>query len=289
MLAALALLLLSAEPAELTAAREHLKAGKVDEVLFDLEGKSIPEEHRAAAAEVLAQAASKSLQANDELMALQMAQMALRQQPKHGLGNEVAARASLNQQQFESAEKYADAWFLATNSTEARLFRAQLAVDQADWSTAIALLDSASVSKMNPAQKTAAEQIRKKAKAEQDERATAITQVKSLERAMEKAAENAKKLAAVPPSTASRSAAHVVLYSTAWCGYCKQARAWLSQKKIPFVEKDIEKEQSAAMELAQKAAAQNVRPGGVPVIDFRGTLVLGFDKEKLATLAGGSR
>lgn len=287
MLTTLALLLLTAEPASLTAARGHLEAGKVDEVLFELEGQTIPEEHKAATADVLGQAASKTLAANDDLLALQLAQMALRHAPNHAVANEVAARASLNQQQFESAERYGDAWFLATNSAQARLFRAQLALDQADWSTASALLDDASLSKMNPAQKTAGERIRNKAKEEQAERVGAINQVKSLEAAMEKAAANARKLAVAAPAVSVN--AQVVVYTTAWCGYCKQAKAWLAQRNIPFVEKDVEKDQGAAMELAQKAAAARVRPGGVPVIDFRGSLVLGFDKRRLAELSGSPR
>lgn len=33
----------------------------------------------------------------------------------------------------------------------------------------------------------------------------------------------------------------VVLYRTEWCGYCKQAAAYMQQKNMPFVERDIER------------------------------------------------
>jgi glutaredoxin len=33
----------------------------------------------------------------------------------------------------------------------------------------------------------------------------------------------------------------VVMYSTAWCGYCKKARAYFSASNIPYTEYDIEK------------------------------------------------
>jgi glutaredoxin-like YruB-family protein len=73
----------------------------------------------------------------------------------------------------------------------------------------------------------------------------------------------------------------VIVYSTSWCGYCRKAKAWLTKRGVDFVEKDVEKDPAAAEELAQKAAASGVRPQGVPVIDVRGTLVLGFDQRAL--------
>ena len=33
----------------------------------------------------------------------------------------------------------------------------------------------------------------------------------------------------------------VIMYSTAWCGYCKKARQYFKSKGISFVEYDIEK------------------------------------------------
>src|SRR2546430_556441 len=69
----------------------------------------------------------------------------------------------------------------------------------------------------------------------------------------------------------------IVLYGTSWCGFCKKARAWLVNRGVAFVERDIETEPGAAEELAGKAAAAGVVPRGVPVIDVRGQLILGFD------------
>lgn len=76
----------------------------------------------------------------------------------------------------------------------------------------------------------------------------------------------------------------VVIYMASWCGACKQAKAYLRQRNVAFEEHDIEKDPRAAAEMQQKARAAGVSPRGVPVIDFRGTLVLGFDKEKLNRL-----
>jgi glutaredoxin len=69
----------------------------------------------------------------------------------------------------------------------------------------------------------------------------------------------------------------VIVYGTTWCGACKAARAHLTDKHIPFVEKDIEKEPAAAQELARKAKKSGLKLGGVPVIDVRGQLMMGYD------------
>ncbi len=82
-------------------------------------------------------------------------------------------------------------------------------------------------------------------------------------------------------STVTGARSQVVIYSASWCGVCKKAKRFLSQQKVPFVEKDIEASRAAAEELAAKAAQAGVQPGGVPVIDVAGTLLLGLDEPTL--------
>ena len=77
------------------------------------------------------------------------------------------------------------------------------------------------------------------------------------------------------------SGREVVMYSASWCGVCKRARRVLEAMRVPFVEKDIEASRSASKELAAKAAARGVQPGGVPVFDVGGQLLLGFDEQAL--------
>lgn len=76
----------------------------------------------------------------------------------------------------------------------------------------------------------------------------------------------------LPPADGS-----VVVYSAEWCGYCKKAKAWLAGRGVPFVERDVEKTPGAQVELQAKLKAGNVPGGGVPVIDWGGTLVMGYD------------
>lgn len=81
----------------------------------------------------------------------------------------------------------------------------------------------------------------------------------------------------------------VVLYATAWCPACKAARRWLTDNKVPFVEKDVEKDPAAAEELMQRARAAGLSTSGVPVLDIRGNLIQGFDPERIRALLRGTK
>jgi len=76
----------------------------------------------------------------------------------------------------------------------------------------------------------------------------------------------------------------VVIYKASWCGACKAAAAYLRQRGVAFEERDVETDRNASTEMQQKARAAGMTPRGVPVIDFRGTILLGFDKQRLAQL-----
>ena len=76
----------------------------------------------------------------------------------------------------------------------------------------------------------------------------------------------------VPGSpAASARQRRVVLYSTSWCGYCKQAAAHFRRQGIPFSERDIEKSASAAREF------RRLEGRGVPVILVGDRRMNGFD------------
>ncbi len=77
----------------------------------------------------------------------------------------------------------------------------------------------------------------------------------------------------------------VTLYETDWCGYCKKAKAFLKEKKIPFEAFNIEKDAQAAQKLQQKASAQNFPMGGVPVLEINGKLISGFNPEQILSMA----
>jgi glutaredoxin len=89
------------------------------------------------------------------------------------------------------------------------------------------------------------------------------------------------------PAPPEQKADDVVIYKAAWCGVCKSAAGFLKQRHVPFIEKDIEKDPAAAAEMQRKASAKGLHPTGVPVIDYHGELLLGFDQQRLSQLIGG--
>ena len=92
--------------------------------------------------------------------------------------------------------------------------------------------------------------------------------------------------AAAPAPPTAGGPPVVTIYGTSWCGACRQARQYFAGRKIPFADKDIEKDADAARELAAKAAKMGIPTDRVPVIDVRGRLLLGFDRARIEMLMG---
>jgi glutaredoxin len=82
-------------------------------------------------------------------------------------------------------------------------------------------------------------------------------------------------------SVAPHAAPQVIIYGASWCGPCHHAAAHLKQKGVPFVEKDIEQDSSAAREMQAKLAKAGKRGGSIPVLDVRGRILVGFDAPSL--------
>lgn len=284
MLPSILALLVAASPA-LEEAKGHLKAGKVDDVYFALDGKPLPEEDRAEGARVLCEAGKKALEKKDGVMALQLAKMATKTKADFAPALELASRASRALEQFTDAEKLADDWLEAEpQSPEANVWRAELAIDAGDWDKALGALDQAKAAKGPLASK--AKQLRDRAQKEQASKQSGLSTLRQLERELAKAQAERKaepdsdRWARAEPS----GGGGIVLYSTAWCPYCTKARNWFKARGVPFVEKDVEKSPDAAKELAAKAARSGTDVRGVPVIDVKGTLVAGFDVPRLEEL-----
>jgi glutaredoxin len=82
-----------------------------------------------------------------------------------------------------------------------------------------------------------------------------------------------------PSASASADSAgpDVIIYGASWCGPCHQAAAYLKQRGVKFVEKDIEQDRSAAREMQAKLSKAGKAGGSIPVLDVRGRLLVGFD------------
>jgi glutaredoxin len=71
----------------------------------------------------------------------------------------------------------------------------------------------------------------------------------------------------------------VIMYATAWCPYCKQARKFFDRHGIAYVEYDVERD--------GKAWRENKRlGGGVPTIVVGNEVVSGFSQRELTELLG---
>lgn len=70
----------------------------------------------------------------------------------------------------------------------------------------------------------------------------------------------------------------VIIYGAPWCEPCHIAAAYLQQRGVTFVQKDVEADSSAAREMQAKLAAAGIRGGSIPVLDVRGKVLVGFDQ-----------
>ncbi|MDE1165165.1 MAG: glutaredoxin family protein [Pseudomonas sp.] len=68
------------------------------------------------------------------------------------------------------------------------------------------------------------------------------------------------------------AAANVTLYSTGWCGYCKDFRQYLDRQGVKYQEFDIEKDAQA------RAAYEALGGRGIPMLDVNGVLLRQFDE-----------
>jgi len=71
----------------------------------------------------------------------------------------------------------------------------------------------------------------------------------------------------------------ITIYTTPTCSYCNAVKAFFSQHKISYDEKDVTTDIAAQKEMIEKSGQM-----GVPVIDVQGSIVVGFDQPRLREL-----
>lgn len=65
----------------------------------------------------------------------------------------------------------------------------------------------------------------------------------------------------------------VIVYSTHTCPYCHLAKEYLKNKGVAFIDIDVSSDPAKAQEMINKSGQM-----GVPVIDIKGHVIVGFDK-----------
>jgi len=76
----------------------------------------------------------------------------------------------------------------------------------------------------------------------------------------------------------------VTVYSITNCPKCAAARAVLKRKNVAFEEINVQESEVKKREMEQKLQAAGIKEEiMMPVVDIAGTMVVGFDKEKIFT------
>jgi glutaredoxin 3 len=73
----------------------------------------------------------------------------------------------------------------------------------------------------------------------------------------------------------------VVLFSTSTCSWCRRAKRYFRENRIPFKEINVERDQQAAKDIIRKTGQT-----GVPVIKIGSQWIVGFDKERIDATLG---
>ncbi|MBI5548262.1 MAG: hypothetical protein HY901_30650 [Deltaproteobacteria bacterium] len=254
----------------LAAARASLAAGDFLSVLEAVE--QARGARPADAADVLTRAGQLAFDQGDRWMASRYCSRALEQVRASGPALELCLRAALADERFEEARGHGDALArLLPADGKVALLRARTALGEDQPPRAKALL-APHVSGPLAAEVRAL-------LAQADELVLRLEEEKARQKALEASLAASMGKGRVQRRGAarwSRSSSEVVLYVTSWCGACKRAKTWLKQQKVEHVVRDLESDPEASDDLARKCAQAGIRPSGVPVLDARGELIVGF-------------
>ena len=75
---------------------------------------------------------------------------------------------------------------------------------------------------------------------------------------------------------AKKKTAKVIVYSTPTCPWCRTAKEFLKKHNVAFKDFDVSTDEKAREEMIKKSDQM-----GVPVLDINGTIIVGFDIEKI--------
>ena len=68
----------------------------------------------------------------------------------------------------------------------------------------------------------------------------------------------------------------VILFSTSTCSWCRRAKRYLKENRVPFKEVNVERDADAARDLVRKTGQM-----GVPVIKIGSQWIVGFDQARI--------
>jgi glutaredoxin len=75
-----------------------------------------------------------------------------------------------------------------------------------------------------------------------------------------------------------RNTHDVTVYTAPWCGWCRKTLAFLDQRGIDYVNKDIEADEEWAEELREKSG------GSIPFVEIDGAEIRGYNPSRMTQL-----
>ena len=84
-------------------------------------------------------------------------------------------------------------------------------------------------------------------------------------------------------AAAYRTDPEVVVYTTTWCGWCRKTLAFLDERGVRYVNKDIEANDWNRDELIEKTGRTSI-----PVVEINGEIIRGYNAERMEQLLAGS-
>jgi glutaredoxin 3 len=87
----------------------------------------------------------------------------------------------------------------------------------------------------------------------------------------------------VAEAKARVSRPEVVVYTTSWCGWCRKTLAFLDERGVDYVNKDIEANEWHRDELIQKTGRTSI-----PVVEIDGQLIRGYNAARMEELLARS-
>ena len=82
---------------------------------------------------------------------------------------------------------------------------------------------------------------------------------------------------------AYKTGPEVVVYTTAWCGWCRKTLAFLDERGVRYVNKDIEANDGNREELIEKTGRTSI-----PVVEIDGEIIRGYNAARMEQLLAGS-
>ena len=68
----------------------------------------------------------------------------------------------------------------------------------------------------------------------------------------------------------------VIIYSTPTCSFCRKAKQYFTERRIPFREYNVASDKRKADEMVRKSGQM-----GVPVLDVNGKIIVGFNQPEI--------